>query len=74
MDIYINEKLNFKKKWYCEWCRHSIKKKNVPQGLKFSIRFHIYPGISAIKTISGQSILLQINQKNLGYLFLKTII
>ena len=26
-----------------------IKKKNVPQGLRFSIRFHIYPGISAIK-------------------------
>ena len=40
-----------------------IKKKNVPQGLRFSIRFHIYPGISAIKTISGRSILLQINQK-----------
>tara|TARA_A100001011_G_C14290445_1_gene835933 strand:- start:1263 stop:2600 length:1338 start_codon:yes stop_codon:yes gene_type:complete len=40
-----------------------IKKKNVPQGLGFSIRFHIYPGISATKTISGQSILLQINQK-----------
>ena len=40
-----------------------IKKKNVPQGLKFSIRFHIYPGISAIKTLSGQSILLQINKK-----------
>ena len=40
-----------------------IKKENVPQGLKFSIRFHIYPGVSAIKTMSGQSILLQINQK-----------
>ena len=40
-----------------------IKKKNVPQGLRFSIRFHIYPGISAIKTMSGQSILLQLNQK-----------
>ena len=40
-----------------------IRKKNMPQGLGFSIRFHIYPGISAIKTISGQSILLQINQK-----------
>ena len=40
-----------------------IKKRNTPQGLGFSIRFHIYPGISAIKTLSGQSILLQINQK-----------
>ena len=40
-----------------------IKKRNVPQGLGFSIRFHLYPGISAIKTLSGQSILLQINQK-----------
>ena len=40
-----------------------IKKRNITQGLGFSIRFHIYPGISAIKTLSGQSILLQINQK-----------
>ena len=40
-----------------------IKKKNILQGLEFSVRFHIYPGISAIKTLSGQSILLQINQK-----------
>ncbi len=40
-----------------------IKKKNTTKILSFSIRFHIYPGITAIKTLSGQSILLQINQK-----------
>ena len=39
------------------------KTRNYPNSLFYFVRFHIYPGISAIKTISGRSILLQINQK-----------
>ena len=31
--------------------------------VEFSIRFHIYPGISVIRTLSGKNILLQINKK-----------
>ena len=33
------------------------------KNVKFCIRFHIYPGINAIKTVSGKNILLQINKK-----------
>ena len=38
-------------------------KKNGSSNVNFSIRFHLYPGISTVKTISGKSILLQINKK-----------
>ncbi len=38
-------------------------KKNGNSNVEFSIRFHLYPGINPIKTISGKSILLQINKK-----------
>ena len=34
----------------------------------FSIRFHLYPGINTVKTISGKSILLQVN-KNKAWVF-----
>ena len=40
-----------------------IKKKNISDSLDFSVRFHIYPGINIIKTLSGKSILLQIDKK-----------
>ena len=40
-----------------------IKKKDFPIDVKFSIRFHIYPGINATRTVRGKSILLQINKK-----------
>tara|TARA_B100001029_G_scaffold179584_1_gene189721 strand:- start:1430 stop:3076 length:1647 start_codon:yes stop_codon:yes gene_type:complete len=38
-------------------------KKNSSSKVDFSIRFHLYPGINTIQTISGKSILLQINKK-----------
>ena len=44
-----------------------INKKN-KTNVDFSIRFHLYPGISTIQTISGKSILLQIN-KNKSWIF-----
>ena len=43
-------------------------KKNGSSNVEFSIRFHLYPGINTIKTISGKSILLQIN-KNKSWMF-----
>ena len=36
-------------------------KKNGSSDVKFSIRFHLYPGINTIKTLSGKSILLKTN-------------
>ena len=38
-------------------------KKNDNKKVNFSIRFHIYPGINVVKTLSGKNILLQINKK-----------
>ena len=46
-----------------------IKKKNISNGSNYSIRFHIYPGINAVQTVSGKSILLQIS-KNKSWIFL----
>ena len=43
-------------------------KKNGSSNVEFSIRFHLYPGINTVKTISGKSILLQIN-KNKSWMF-----
>ncbi len=43
-------------------------KKNGNTNVEYSIRFHLYPGISTVKTISGKSILLQIN-KNKSWIF-----
>tara|TARA_Y100001970_G_scaffold183814_1_gene223569 strand:- start:11716 stop:13362 length:1647 start_codon:yes stop_codon:yes gene_type:complete len=43
-------------------------KKNGSSSVGFSIRFHLYPGINTVKTISGKSILLQIN-KNKAWMF-----
>jgi uncharacterized heparinase superfamily protein len=40
-----------------------IKKDKDDMNVEFSIRFHIYPGISVIRTLSGKNILLQINKK-----------
>tara|TARA_A100001011_G_scaffold261972_1_gene270479 strand:+ start:3597 stop:5243 length:1647 start_codon:yes stop_codon:yes gene_type:complete len=38
-------------------------KKNDGSNVEFSIRFHLYPGINTVRTLSGKSILLQINKK-----------
>jgi len=46
----------------------SLIKKNGSSNVGFSIRFHLYPGINTVKTISGKSILLQIN-KNKSWMF-----
>ena len=43
-------------------------KKNGSSNVEFSIRFHLYPGINTVQTISGKSILLQIN-KNKSWVF-----
>ena len=36
--------------------------------IKFDIRFHLYPGLTAFKTIGGNTLLIQIN-KNKALLF-----
>ena len=38
-----------------------IKKKN-GKPLKYSIRFHLYPGLTAVKTLGGDSILIQLTK------------
>ena len=38
-------------------------KKNGSSNVEFSIRFHLYPGINTVQTISGKSILLQVDKK-----------
>ncbi len=38
-------------------------KKNGSSDVEFCIRFHLYPGINTVQTVSGKSILLQINKK-----------
>ncbi len=45
-----------------------IKKGEFTDSISFSIRFHLYPGISAIETIGKSSILIQI-QKNKSLVF-----
>ncbi|MFL2889951.1 MAG: heparinase II/III family protein [Pelagibacteraceae bacterium] len=43
-----------------------IKKNN--KKAKFEIRFHLYPGIDAVKTMSGNSVLIQLS-KNISLIF-----
>ena len=43
-------------------------KKNGNSNSEFSIRFHLYPGINTVQTISGKRILLQIS-KNKSWVF-----
>ncbi len=46
-----------------------LKKKNITNNVNFSIRFHIYPGVSTVQTVGGKSILLQVS-KNKSWIFL----
>ncbi len=46
-----------------------IKKNNTSNGSNYSIRFHVYPGINTVQTVSRKSILLQIS-KNKSWIFL----
>ena len=43
-------------------------KKDKAANVNYSIRFHLYPGISAVQTMSGNSILLQV-EKNKSLVF-----
>ena len=56
-------KINFYKKSNSIEGSDYLIKKNGSSNVGFSIRFHLYPGINTIKTLSGKSILLQINKK-----------
>ena len=41
---------------------------SVNSNIKYDIRFHLYPGLSAVQTIGGNTLLIQIN-KNKALLF-----
>ncbi len=43
-------------------------KKKMGLNIKYDIRFHLYPGLTAVKTIGGNTLLIQIN-KNKAMLF-----
>ena len=45
-----------------------IKKESSPNELSYHIRFHLYPGISAVKTIGGDGVLIQV-EKNKSLMF-----
>ena len=44
-----------------------IREKN--PNIKFDIRFHLYPGLTAFKTIGGNTLLIQINKNKSRLLF-----
>ncbi len=48
-------------------CDEIIKKKN-SKPINFNIRFHLYPGLTAVKTMSGNSVLIQLS-KNKSLIF-----
>jgi len=58
----------FKKNSFITGTDSLIKKKDNTGNNNFSIRFHIYPGISAFETLSGKDILLRIS-KNKSWTF-----
>ncbi len=45
-----------------------ITRKNLNAKIKYDIRFHLYPGLTAVQTIGGSTLLIQIN-KNKALLF-----
>ena len=45
-----------------------LTRKNLNVKIKYDIRFHLYPGLSAVQTIGGNNLLIQIN-KNKALLF-----
>ena len=46
----------------------NLTQKNVSSKIKYDIRFHLYPGLTAVQTIGGNTLLIQIN-KNKALLF-----
>jgi len=55
--------LFFKKNSFIEGTDFLMRKGNSVSDTNFSIRFHIYPGISLFETMSGKDVLLQIDKK-----------
>ena len=49
--------------------RDSLIQKHVNSKIKYDIRFHLYPGLTAVQTIGGNTLLIQINKKNKALLF-----
>ena len=50
------------------WLVDQIIKKKEGKSINFDLAFHLYPGLNAVKTISGNSILIQIS-KNKSLIF-----
>ena len=48
--------------------RDDLSRKNISSEIKYDIRFHLYPGLAAVQTIGGNTLLIQIN-KNKALLF-----
>ncbi len=48
--------------------RDKLIRKNLNVKIKYDIRFHLYPGLTAVQTIGGNTLLIQIN-KNKALLF-----
>ena len=48
--------------------RDIVLQKNLKLKIKYDIRFHLYPGLTAVQTIGGNTLLIQIN-KNKALLF-----
>ena len=51
-----------KKNYNLIGCDELIKKKD-GKPVNYSIRFHLYPGLTAVKTIGGNSVLIQLSKK-----------
>ena len=43
--------------------RDDLSRKNIKSEIKYDIRFHLYPGLAAVQTIGGNTLLIQINKK-----------
>ena len=56
-----------KKSYNLNGCDDLIKKKD-GRPVNYSLRFHLYPGLTAVKTMSGNSVLIQLS-KNKSLLF-----
>ena len=66
---YLHKRSITLRKKNCEIFGNDLLIKKIDNtNIKFSVRFHLYPGISTVKTISGKSILLQID-KNKSWVF-----
>ena len=61
-------KLSLNKKTSQVIGKDQIIKKKEGKSINFDLRFHLYPGLNAVKTISGNSILIQIS-KNKSLIF-----